>query len=477
MVKVNVLRHFGLVWAGMCLLNSANAATYQVNSIAALQTRINAAAPGDRIIVADGTYTTSAAISVNRTATAVRPIVIEAATIGGVTIAGSHGFTLDSPAAHILIRGFRFTHASGRNTINSGAAFCHFSRNIFKCSGQGPYLLVAGHNTRIERNEFHSKSTIGNMIDVRGVEGQVAKNVWIHHNYFHDFTNARGNGAETIRFGLSGLSMSTGNGIVEYNLFVRCRGENELISNKSCGNTYRYNTFMDSPGAQLTLRHGNDCLAYGNYFRNTDGLRIFGDRQQVFSNYFEDNTKGVDMGNGGGQVADGAELTTHDRPDECVVAFNTFINNKVHYQMGGRRNGMGAANITVARNIFVGGENLAAIDKSAPYTGLWKDNIAWNCRLPQDIPADGLTVVDPALVRDDNGIFRLQKTSAAVDAAAGSFSFVVADMDGQPRQAPFDTGADEISDAPVCAGLLSINDVGPFSALSDTKTSEMDRKE
>jgi len=125
---------------------------------------------------------------------------------------------------------------------------------------------------------------------------QIAQRVWIHHNYFHDFTNAGVNGAETIRFGLSGLSMSTGNGMIEYNLFIRCNGENELISNKSSGNTYRYNTLIDSPGAQLTLRHGNDCQAYGNYFRNTDGLRVYGDRHQIFSNYFEGNTKGIDMG-------------------------------------------------------------------------------------------------------------------------------------------------------------------------------------
>ena len=53
--------------------------------------------------------------------------------------------------------------------------------------------------------------------------------------------------------------------------FERCNGENELISNKSSGNIYRYNTLVDSPGAQLSLRHGNDCLVYGNYLRNTEG--------------------------------------------------------------------------------------------------------------------------------------------------------------------------------------------------------------
>ncbi len=77
-----------------------------------------------------------------------------------------------------------------------------------------------------------------------------------------------------VRLGLSGLSMSMGLAIVEHNLFERCRGENELISNKSGGNTYRYNTFLDGAGTKPTLRHGNECAVYGNVFRATAGLRL-----------------------------------------------------------------------------------------------------------------------------------------------------------------------------------------------------------
>jgi hypothetical protein len=458
-----------LVLRGMVLFQmvawSAHAATYSVNSIAALQSRINSAVAGDRIIVADGTYTTSAALTVNRVGTAAQPIVIEAATVGGVTIAGTHGFTLNSPAAHIHIQGFRFAHAADRNTINSGATFCRFTRNIFECTGSGNYLLAAGDDAEIDRNEFRNKSTVGNMIDVRGSGSQIARRVRIHRNYFHDFTSAGVNGAETIRFGLSGLSMSTGNGIVEYNLFVRCRGENELISNKASGITYRYNTFLESAGAQLTLRHGNDCLAYGNYFRGTDGLRVYGDRNLIFSNYFEGNTKGVDMGNGDGEVADGAALTCHDRPDDCVVAFNTFINNSVHYQMGGRTGGLGATNITVANNIFQGGGSMAGISTTAPYTGTWSGNIRWNTGSAGNMPSSGYQTVNPLLAAGADGVYHLQAGSPAIGAAVGSYPFVTVDMDGQPRDGAPDTGADEFSAAPVVAKRLTPEDVGPFADL------------
>lgn len=463
-LHISLLRPGLAACLSFALAATAAAATYTADSIAALQARIDGAVAGDVIVLANGTYTTSAAITVNCTGTAANPIVITAETIGGVTIAGTHGFTLNSPAAHIQLKGFTFTHASGRNVINGGATHVRFTRNTFQCTGSGAYLLIAGHDAEIDRNEFRDKSTVGNMIDVRGTGSQIAQRVWIHHNYFHDFTNAKANGAETIRFGLSGVSMSTGAGLIEHNLFARCTGENELISNKSCGNIYRYNTFIDSPGAQLTLRHGNDCLAYGNYFKNTDGLRVYGDRHQIFSNYFEGNTKGLDMGNGDGEVADGSALTCHDRPDNCIVAFNTFVNNKVHYQMAGRTKGLGATNITVANNIMQGPGNAASISGSSPYSNpTWSGNILWNVTSPGNMPAEGYITVDPRLAAGADGVLRLQAGSPAIDSATGSFPAVTVDMDGQPRTGPKDKGADEFSTAPITARVLTPADVGPSS--------------
>ena len=191
--------------------------------------------------------------------------------------------------------------------------------------------------------------------------------MWVHHNYFHDFTSPGVNGAETIRFGLSGLSLSDGFGIIEYNLFVRATGENEMLSIKASANIIRYNVLLESPGAQITLRHGNENQVYGNVLKGTDGIRIFGDRQQVFSNYLEGNTGGINIGNGDGEVADGAPLTSHDRPDDCVISFNTLVNNTRNYYMTGRTNGLGAINTTFANNIIVGGG--AAASLNGVYTG------------------------------------------------------------------------------------------------------------
>jgi poly(beta-D-mannuronate) lyase len=442
-----------LILACMMLAATASAATYEVNSILDLQARINTAVAGDVIIVHNGVYTTTSAITVNRQGTATDPIRIVAQTIGGVEITGAQGFNITSPAAHIVIEGFLFTHTSGRIQIRSGATHVRFTRNFFECTGDGAYLTIAGHDAQIDRNEFRNKRTLGNMIDVRGSGSQIARRVWIHHNYFHDFTSPGGNGAETIRFGLSGLSLSDGFGLIEHNLFERCTGENELISNKSSSNTYRYNTIVDSPGGELTLRHGNDCLVYGNYIRNSAGMRIFGDRHQVFSNYLE-STIGINIGNGDGEVADGAPLTSHDRPDDCVIAFNTLINNTRNYFMTGRTNGLGATNTVFANNIIQGGGTAAGLNGLYP-GGTWGGNIIWKTLSAGAMPAETYEMVNPLLEPKAKGVFRPQQGSPAIDSAVGDFPIMVFDLDGQPRMGPKDRGADENSGELVIAEFLT----------------------
>jgi poly(beta-D-mannuronate) lyase len=435
----------------------AIAATYEVNSIADLQVRINAAMPGDTIVVHNGIYTTTGYIRVESQGTEAAPIQIVAQTIGGVEIIGSHGFEVRSSATYVEIVGFLFTHQSGRNQIRSGATHIRFAHNFFECTGDGAYLTVAGHDAEIAFNEFRNKSTVGNMIDVRGTGSQIAQHVWIHHNYFHDFVSAGGNGLETIRFGLSGLSLSDGFGLIEFNVFQRCTGENEMISNKSSSNTYRYNTLLDSPGAELTLRHGNKVLVYGNYFRNTAGMRIFGDDHTIFSNYLETST-GINIGNGRGEVAEGAPLDTHDRPDRNIIAFNTLVNNTRNYFMTSRTDGLGAIDTVFANNIIEGGGNAASL--SGPYAGgVWEGNIIWNTAGPGDMPDGTYEIVNPLLEPKAKGVYRPQAGSPAIDTAVGDYPLVTVDHDGQPRIDPKDKGADEVSSAPAAASLLTPGDI------------------
>jgi len=448
----------------LCMLFAARlaATTITVNSITDLQTAINNAQPGDIIILANGVYTTTTDITVSKKGTAAQPITIAAQTIGGAEITGAGGFSIVSPAAYIIIKGFKFTHAADHAKMASGTSFCRWTRNIFETPGEGEYLLLNGNDHEVDYNTFQNKHNLGRFIAVRGTGSQIAQRLWIHHNYFYQQFPGGGNGAETLQFGLSGYSLSNSNSIIEYNLFELCDGENELISVKASQLTIRYNTIRNCP-AQFTLRHGNRSIVYGNYFINTPGLRIFGDDHIIHSNHFENCNPAVDIGNGDGEVADGAPLTSHDRPDRVFIGFNTLVNNPVNFHQGGRTGGLGATFITVANNIVQGGGAAASI--AGPYVSpTWQGNIIFNTSGPGSMPDSGYINTDPRLARDLTGTFHLQPGSPAIDAVNTAYPSVTTDMDGQPRSLPLDKGADEVSSAPVTAHILSPNEVGATAA-------------
>ncbi len=439
------------------------ATTTTVTSLSALQTAIDGAKPGDTVILANGTYSASSAINVGVAGTATAPITVEAATIGGATIGGTEGFHFTSSAAYATVQGFVFTHSAGVTSIDAGATYCRFTRNVFKCSGSGANLNVMGDNSVIDYNEFGPKSVTGQMMEVEGPSGRIAQHLWVHHNYFHDFSPVNGNGQEDIRFGLSGISLTDTYSIVEYNLFLRCSGENEVISNKSSNNTYRYNTLQDcANGGQISQRHGNYNTYYGNYVINSSGIRIYGDHNQVYSNYLEGNDIGINIGNGDADVESGGALDSHDRPDYTVIVYNTLVNNTTQYEMNGRTGGLGATYTTFANNILQGGTTAVNI-ASSPYTNpVWAGNIIWNVGSIGNIPSSGYTSKNPLLAADANGlVYHLQSGSPAINAGTGSYPQVTVDMDGQPRDSAPDIGADEFSTAPVAAHMLTASDVGP----------------
>jgi poly(beta-D-mannuronate) lyase len=449
----------GLVGVFLILPSALLAKTLNVTSITELQKAITGARPGDIIILKDGSYITSEDIVIDAKGTREHPVTICAQTTGGAEITGKGGFSLVKPAEYVVIKGFKFTHASSKAKLGIGTSFCRFTQNTFETTGDGEDLLVAGNDEEVDYNTFHNKNAMGRFIAIRGLGKQIAERLHIHHNYFCDFASQGGkNGAEAFQFGLSGFSMSTSNSIVEYNLFERCAGENELISVKASGVTLRYNTIRDCP-AQFTVRHGNKNVVYSNYFFNTPGLRIFGDDQLVFSNYFENCDPAITVGNGDGEVADGALLTAHDRPDRILIAFNTLVNNKNNIILPPRKNGLGATKVTVVNNIIEGGKTAASI--SGPYADpQWVGNILFKVNAPGDMPSTGYVVEDPKLSKDAAGIYHIAAGSPAVDHGVGSYHQITVDIDGQERTTPYDIGADELSHSPVSVHVLLPSEVG-----------------
>ena len=428
-----------------------------VSSIADLQNAINKAKPGDIILLKKGVYTTTGDIIITNAGTKEKPITIAAEDLASTEIKGNGGFNLQNEAAYIMIKGFKFTHEASKARCSQGSRFCRWTQNIFETPGTGEYLTIAGSDHQVDYNTFQNKDSLGRFIAVRGTGNQIAERLWIHHNYFKTQKNQGGrNGAEAFQFGLSGFSLSSSNSIVEHNLFEDCDGENELISIKASRVTVRYNTIRNCP-AQFTLRHGNFNQVYGNFFIHTPGLRIFGDDHLIHSNQFENCSIGINIGNGGAEVAEGAPLTSHDRPDRVLIAFNTLVNNKANIIQTARTNGLGSTSITIANNIIQGGGPAASI-VGPSLLHSWEGNIIFNTNGAGDMPAGSFIITDPKLIKDAIGEYHLQKGSPAVDAGKVNYK-VASDMEGQLRKIP-DVGADEFSTTAVIARILNPADVG-----------------
>ena len=159
-------------------------------------------------------------------------------------------------------------------------------------------------------------------------------------------------------------------------------------------------------------------------------------------------------------MADGAPLTSHDRPDRVRVSFNTFVNNTRHALMPGRTGGLGARNLVFSNNI-IQGDSGAALTLGGPTpSAVYQSNILQGALTNGALPASGVRRVNPLLTQG-GGVFRLSAGSPAIDSAVGSFPEVTLDMDAQPRTGAKDVGADEMSSAPINARPLTTADVGP----------------
>jgi len=454
-----------ILFTGLMLLLTSSAGLLfaqkvTVNSLSALSEEISKAKPGLTIVVEDGVYVTGMPILIEKQGTMDRPILIKAATVVGVEIRGTGGFVIGGSSQYIQISGFKFTHEAGKTKIQAGASFCRITHNVFECTGKGAYLTVSGNDNQIDHNTFQNKFTEGQMISVQGPgSSEMAQRTWIHHNYFFNFKETSNN-CGSIQVGLSGRSLSPSHTLVEYNLFSQTRGENENICNKSCDNIYRFNTFGEGV-SELSLRHGNRCQVYGNYFIGSEGIRFYGHNHKIFSNYFEKCNPAINIGNGDGIVPKD-KLTSHDRPDTVFIGFNTLYNNTRNVIMQGRKNGLGATCIMVVNNIIQGGNIAAKIDGEI-VNPTWERNMIWKTEGTGSIPAGGYTEADPLLIPGAKETAHLQSKSPAIGASRVSYPFVAVDIDGQARNSKLDIGADQSQKGKILNHVLTIEEVGAYA--------------
>ncbi|MFJ6461054.1 polysaccharide lyase 6 family protein [Streptomyces sp. NPDC091387] len=452
------------------LSGSASAADIPVATLAQLQSAINSAAPGDRIVVADGTYTVPSGSAINITGkngTAAAQITIVSKTRGGAVLRGERGFVL-SGSSNITLSGFSFRQSTTME-IPANCSAIRLTRNDFQLADTGdPYwLAVRADDTKIDRNHFHDKTTAGIFIVVDGSgPTAMAQNLHIFRNHFSDHSFTGANGGEPIRLGVSSRALSGAHAVVEYNLFERCDGDPEAISVKSSDNTIRYNTIRDSRGG-IVLRHGNRSVVESNHLiGGTDGVRIYGNDHRIVNNYLSGlSGRALVIGSGttrdhnSGETED--ERRGNDACDRAVIVHNSLINNTG--MLSGETRAYEPQGVTVADNLLVGDSgSLVAMGATSGFT--WQTNLLWGAAGNGNIPSGGFTRADPLLSQGADGVLRLSSGSPAIGAATLSGAAVAEDIDGDRRGSVRDIGADEYATTPALRHPLTAADVGPNAA-------------
>lgn len=304
-------------------------------------------AAGDTIVMKNGIWTNQA-INFKATGTVDQPVVLMAETPGSVILNGSS--KLEFSGKYIMVSGLYFKDGtlSGSDVISfrtsssqlaencrlTNTAIVNYNPSVNTVDSK--WVSIYGKNNKVDHCAFENKNNSGTLMVV-WLESGVTVNHVISDNYFGyrnsnlDSNGNELNGQEILRIGDSSTSMTTANVKVSGNFFEKCNGEIEVISNKSCGNLYSNNLFLECKG-MLTLRHGNNCTVDGNYFFGNDvsesgGVRIIGENHKVFNNYFE-NLRGTNY-RAALCIVRGKEdsaLSEYFQVKNALVAFNSFVN-------------------------------------------------------------------------------------------------------------------------------------------------------
>jgi autotransporter-associated beta strand protein len=482
---------------------TVSAATFAVTNDSSFASALVAVNPGDSIVVSNGNYIGEV---VKRGGTAASPITIIAANQGQAVI-NSGIFTLTN-VSYVTLQGLVFTNKGGGLTIDtqsrnvvlllSGATNCRVTRCSFPVAtnvASNTYFTFLNGNcisNRIDHCDYgpcivsgcHYVWPCGN-INISGITGpsdrmpwalgygpynpNMARYTWIDHNYFHDHTTPAANGGETIVLGAIG---ETGDyqdlyTTVEYNLFVGCSGDPEIISVKSSNNTLRYNTVRTSGGV-FSLRSGNHSSIYGNFFLcagTGGGVKLSERDHKVFNNYMEN----TDTGNYPIMLESGNLYNiafAHAQVARAQIVHNTVVNpgRQVLFAHSGN---LPVIDFIFANNIIAGSGTLYSEDVTS-LNPVRSQNIIFGYTPSQS----GFLVENPQLTGSSPQ--RLSSSSPAINNGnTNYYPYVTDDMDGQSRNIPRDIGADEYfsSASFIARAPLTTNEVGPNSVDMELSTS------
>lgn len=441
----------------------ACASCKKINSAAELATLSLKA--GDTIVMRSGDWVNERLIF-NGTGTEQSPIVLMAEKPGQTILKGISSLVIDG--SWLVVNGLNFTNGDLSASKFSVVDFTAASRNCrltnTSITGYNPadptidYLWVSmnGKSNRLDHCYIQGKAHQGPTVVVLGANDAIGHR--IDHNYFGSRPELGNNGGETIRVGTSPFYLTESLVVIEENIFDKCNGETEIISNKMSRNTIRNNMFFECKGT-LCLRHGNNSAVYGNIFfgnheAGTGGIRIIGEGHLVYNNYLQGlaatgQTCAISLLDG----VPNSLPNGYFQVKNVQVAGNTIVNCAQGFDIGAGKGGnnrsVAPANCAIANNLvqLQQGATLVAFTDT-PENFKYEGNIAYGLSAGTNLPS-GFIEADPKLAITEYETFAPSTGSPVFGAFTGTYPFFQSQ----------DVGAKQLDE--MHKDLLKAKEVGP----------------
>lgn len=294
-----------------------SAETRNVNDTSELRAAIDAANPGDRIVLADGTYRLDSKVNIRRAGTAADPIVMEAVNRHGAIIEVNTVEGINWNAAYWHIEGLHFKGVCSQDKdcehalhIVESSDFGVIRHNVFEdfnAQIKGNGQLVNGayqypDDVLIEGNEFFDNAARQTSNPVTKIDVVGGRRWIIRANFIHDFAKGEGNSISyaaflkgnsrdglfernlvacealhtgQIRLGLSFGGGGTGpdticedgtctpehqNGIMRNNIIANCPADVAIYINASTNTLIEHNTIYNTSGIDVRFEDSSATL-------------------------------------------------------------------------------------------------------------------------------------------------------------------------------------------------------------------------
>lgn len=458
-------------------LNNAQTIVYNQSE---LNSEISSATAGSTIILANGVWN-NLQLNINKNGTESNPITIKAETQNQVFIEGKSN--IEMGGSYIVLEGLVFQNASNLVvsndridsliTLKANGNACNnctitnikienYNGTTAQNEAVFKWILLYGSYNEISYSSFIGKNGVGSIINDNRSDNLEDYHK-IHHNYFASRVAVGDvndlNDQDAIRIGTSTTSLSNSFTEIYNNFFYDWEGEIEIISNKSGKNKYYKNTFRNYSGT-LTLRHGNGCEVYDNYFFANNrilsgGIRVIGEDHKIYNNYISGinaikpngsrtkTTGAINISNG----RPNSELSGYYQVKNLTVVNNTFVNCDYGFRVGTKVKSdltLAPENITIANNIMLNtDENSYDIQTNLIGSSIVESNINKNGTWDLTNGSNNNQTITSNLLVEGNEFYRIASGSFAIDASTGNYPFLEDDILGGARDSKNDVGAEE----------------------------------